>query len=267
MTNSNSPHLLLVLDAPMQAWGYLSLFDRRNVLHYPTRSGLVGMFCAAAGIDRADTPGLRRWDPLRLEVHAYAKIRSRLRREDLRASATSGRPLPYRRWSDYHTIGGGYDEKRERFFIPFSADGKPRGTVVTHREFLADACYVVLVWAADPVHNHLVTELHQHLCHPKWGVWFGRKCCLPTFPICHGVHPGRDAALAYLREKVAAWRPLDLSRPIRVVTEVERFEDGTDTLLDVPVDFAKRQFRPRRVLDQPGGPATPADEKPDVPAP
>ncbi|MCS7238441.1 MAG: type I-E CRISPR-associated protein Cas5/CasD [Thermoguttaceae bacterium] len=260
MNENTSPHLLLVLDGPMQAWGYLSLFDRRNCLHYPTRSALLGMFCAAAGIDRADQAGLRRWDPLRLEVHAYRKLRARLRLDPTTEKRTVGRPLRYRRWWDYHTVGGGYDEKTHRFFIPFSAEGKPRGTVVTHREYLADACFVVLV--AAPSEPSLLTELCVHLCQPRWGIWFGRKCCLPAFPVCHKVHPSRQEALAHLRQ-LAKWRPLDLDQPLRIVREVDRFEDGTDTLLDVPVDFQLRKFAPRRVCEE----IPPPNQPPSAEAP
>lgn len=246
MPENASPHLLLVLDGPMHGWGYLSLFDRRNCHHFPTRSALVGMFCAAAGIDRADRDGLRRWDPLRLEVHAYPKLRARLRAQPDPHTRPAARPVSYRRWWDYHTVGGGYDEKTHRYFIPVNAEGKPRGTVVTHREYLADATFVVLVSA--PEAPSLVHELCQHLCQPRWGIWLGRKCCVPAFPVCHKVHPSREEALARLRW-VAQWRPLDLARPLRVVVEVDRFDDGTDTLLDFPLDFERRRFAPRRVCE------------------
>jgi hypothetical protein len=42
---------------------------------------------------------------------------------------------------------------------------------------------------------------------------------------------------------------MDLGRPLRVVTEVEEFDDGTDTLLDVPLDFAARRFDARRIKE------------------
>ncbi len=248
MTDHNTPHLLLLLDGPMQAWGYLSLFDRRNSLHYPTRSALVGMFCAASGIDRADTSGLRRWDRLLLEVIAYCKRPARIRPKERAGVSTGSRRLEVRRWIDFHTIGGGYDKKTHRYFVPFSAEGKPRGSVITQREYLADACFVVLVRAADPTDEGLLTELCHNLCHPRWGIWLGRKCCVPSFPICHKVHPSRQEAFACLK-RLSEWRPLDLTRPLRHVIEVDRFQDGTDTLFDVPVDFRQRQFRPRRVQE------------------
>ena len=247
----SKPTLLLLLDGPMQAWGYLSLFDRRACLHYPTRSALIGMFCAAAGIDRTDTAALRQWDSLSLEVRTYPKQRRRVTLEGLTEPARSGRSLPSRRWWDFQTIGGGYNERTHRYFIPFSADGKPRGVVITRREYLADACFVVLVSVRSQAESshQLLRQLCGYLCNPRWGVWFGRKACIPAFPICHRVHPSREAALERLQQ-LADLRPIDLARPLRIVTEVENFADGTDTLLDLPVDFARRQFAPRRVCEK-----------------
>jgi len=264
----NDPTLLLVLDAPMQAWGYLSLFDRRACLHYPTRSALVGMFCAAAGIDRTDNPGLRRWDALKLEVQTYAKQRRRVTPQDLTQPARAGKPIRFRRWWDFHTIGGGYDEKTHRYCIPFSAEGKPRGVVITRREYLADACFVVFVTVRPEANAspQLLEELCHYLCNPRWGVWFGRKACVPAFPICHGVHPSREEALKRL-EELARLRPMDLTQPLRIVSEVDQFEEGTDTLLDMPVDFARRLFAPRRVKEgvheEPEPEAAPADLPPE----
>jgi CRISPR system Cascade subunit CasD len=230
------PTLLLILDGPMQAWGYLSYYDRRNILHYPTRSALVGMFCAAAGIDRNDVQGLRRWAPLRLEVHSYPKL-------------VNPQVIAYRRWSDYHTVGGGYDRENQRRHIPVSAEKKSRGSVVTHREYLSDALFVVFVTC--PGHKpgrDLLEELCGHLCSPKWGIWLGRKCCIPSFPVCHKVHESKEAAMKHL-QSIRQYRPMDLGRPLRVVTEVEEFDDGTDTLLDVPLDFAARRFDARRIKE------------------
>jgi CRISPR system Cascade subunit CasD len=247
---NENPCLLLLLDGPMQAWGYLSFFDRRNSLHYPTRSALLGMFCAAAGIDRSDIAGLQRWDSLRLEVRAYRKRRARIRFQQGQPHVDQDIRLSHRRWFDYHTIGGGYDMSQDRYCIPFSASGKPRGTVVTYREFLADACFVVLVSLRNPQGDHqLLDELCRCLCAPRWGVWLGRKCCIPSFPICHGVHGSVQQALNELA-RISQWRPLELDHPLRIVSEVDQFEEGTDTLFDVPEDFARRRFAPRRVREE-----------------
>ncbi len=224
-------NLLLILDAPMQAWSYQSYFDRRNTLAYPTRSALIGMFCAACGIDRGDTAGLHQLNPLKLEVLVYPKLNR------------GGNRVSYRRWVDYHTVGHGYDEKRFSLHIPISAEDKKKRPAVTFREYLADACFVVIVSGPE----ELLARVHDALCNPRWGIWFGRKCCVPALPICHGVFDSREAALERCRQ-IAKFRPM-ADRPLRTIREVQSFSEGTDTLLDTPVDFAARTFIPRRILD------------------
>lgn len=44
--------LLLRLAAPLQAWGAESKFETRRTLHYPTKSGVIGMLAASLGFSR-----------------------------------------------------------------------------------------------------------------------------------------------------------------------------------------------------------------------
>ncbi len=169
-----SSHVLaLYLDAPLQSWGYQSRFDRRTTLSYPTRSGVLGMICAALGIDRFDSTALRRFDGLRITVLCFGG-RARLR--------------------DFHTVGGGYDRKLEKQHLPVTADGKLGNTMVTLREYLQDARFGVLL-EADPV---LLEEIGSALEDPKWGIWLGRKSCVPATPVCQGFFPSVAAAEEHL---------------------------------------------------------------------
>jgi len=215
--NETNACLALYLDAPLQSWGYQSRFDRRTTLSYPTRSGLMGLLCAAMGVDRVDTGELDRLCALRMTVYALKE---------------SGRLM------DFHTVGGGYDSKARSQSIPRTAEtGKPKGTVVTHREYLQDSRFGVVL-TGEPA---LIREVGAALEDPCWGVWLGRKPCVPASPIFQGVFPDPDSALARLKE---------ISRcdaVQREVHEVDSFEDGNDTLMDVPLDFARRRFAPRRV--------------------
>ena len=225
--------LVLYLDGPMQAWGHQSRFNRRTTLPYPTRSGVTGMICAAMGIDREDRAMLVKLGDLEMEIVALS-----------RGIAVSGREtsrmLRSGRWSDFHTVGGGYDPKTQRQFMSRKANAASPDTVVTHREFLADARFGVLI-AGE---HGLLGECERALCDPVWGIWLGRKCCIPASPVCQGLFPDRHAAINRLKE-------LSGGTVVRLIGEVQRFDDGNDTLMDVPVCFAAREFRPRRVLNQP----------------
>jgi CRISPR system Cascade subunit CasD len=212
--------LALYLDAPLQSWGYQSRFDRRTSLSYPTRSGIVGMLCAALGIDWRDTSGLER-----LEKGLAIAV------------CTFGAPSMI---VDYHTVGGGYDAKRQPQNIVPKADGSKGDTVVTYREYLQDARFGVLVHGDEALLRELLSAVQD----PKWGIWLGRKSCIPASPVVQGLFETDEEAITHLEERAG-------HRRTREVTEVARFDEGTDTLLDRPVDFSRRQFKPRRVDNEP----------------
>ena len=44
--------LALRLEGPLQSWGFESQFSRRNSGLWPSKSGILGMCCAAMGVDR-----------------------------------------------------------------------------------------------------------------------------------------------------------------------------------------------------------------------
>ena len=228
-------HLALYLRAPLQSWGASSKFGDRGTLDAPTRSGLLGLLAAACGVDKNDETRDREWlaRAAKLSVAVLA-----FRRGD--------------RMADYHTVGGGFDEKdpwRKRM-IPISADGKNRRTNVTHRDYLADSVFGALLSGDDA----MIDEMATGLADPVWGVWLGRKGCIPTEPILAGVFESEDAArdalAGRLRSslergggKVAGGDSTDVAFS---VLEARAGEED-ETLLDVPVSFGRREFHARRV--------------------
>lgn len=212
--------LALYLDGPFQSWGSQSRFDRRTSLSYPTRSAVLGILCAALGIDWRDTNGLERLDmALGVTVFAFG-VASML--------------------VDYHTVGGGYDAKTQRQCIVPKADGSTGDTVLTYREYLQDARFGVLLSGEDSLLRGLFSALQD----PSWGIWLGRKSCIPASPVAQGLFDSEGEALAHLEAR--AGRPRT-----RRVGEATCFERGTDTLLDRPVDFSARTFKPRRIDNEP----------------
>ena len=217
---SDRAYLALYFDAPLQSWGFASKFDRRTTLAHPTRSGVIGLLCAASGVDRADTEGLRRLDgELEIDVYTFAQ---------------GGR------LTDYHTVGGGYDkENNPQKICRKAGDGKPGSTLQTYREYLEDARFGAVVSGGAERINTLAT----HVQNPIWGIWLGRKACVPAAHVFAGVHADRDEAVAALGA-AAGGIPAT-----RIVREAATFEDGTDSLMDRPLDFNpdSRRFAPRRI--------------------
>ena len=208
--------LALFLDAPLQSWGYGSRFDYRTTLSFPTRSGIMGMICAAMGIDRNDAGSLRQFDATGMKSFTFSQ---------------NGRLV------DFHTVGGGFDPKSERRHMVRRANNATPETVVTHREYLTHTRFGVILDGPET----LIRRIAGALRHPRWGIWLGRKSCVPASPICQGVFADEQGALDRLKQ-VAGTEEIR-----RVVSESTNFDGGVDTLMDVPLDFAKRRFAPRRI--------------------
>ncbi len=218
---SDPGYLALWLDGPLQSWGYQSRFDQRTTLAHPTRSGLVGMLSAAMGIDRRDSQGLQIFSRMAITIYAFRQG-----------------PL----LEDFHTIGGGWNHKQNPQNIVVKTDGnptakeKPGVTVVSRRQYLQASRFgVVVECPAD-----LGGKLAAALVNPRWGIWLGRKSCIPAAPVFQGSFPTHAQALERLQTLAG-------HKPQRVVKEVDKLEEGTETLMDFPLDFSKRLFRPRRI--------------------
>jgi CRISPR system Cascade subunit CasD len=136
------------------------------------------------------------------------------------------RPLTVRRMEDYHTV------QNTR-----TADGKIKETHITHRTYLNDAAFAAILYGSAVTLRALAAAIAD----PVWGIWLGRKACIPSAPVLVGVFETEIAALA----KVLNDQPLTAFTHQR---EVNTFADGTDTFMDSPVTFADpREFSPRRV--------------------
>lgn len=231
---SNSA-LAFYLDGPLQAWGASSKFQHRETEAFPTKSGVIGLLAAAMGIDKHSPDEAERLRPL------AALALSVLRLEKL-----SGAPIA--RLSDFHTVGGGWiddwkDDKNNLFAkmsTPRKAgDGSPFGTVITHRTYLMDARFLVVLEGDGAV--LLVCALA--LDDPKWGLWFGRKCCLPASPLSPVLAPTAAEALGMLAEKLGIG-DFDAAR---CVGQKEATADGSWYQADQPISFGRREFQSRPV--------------------
>ena len=215
---SDQAYISLMLDAPLMSWGHSSRFQRRTTALHPTRSGIFGMICAALGADKGSTveqEWLARLEPMRLTVLAIPR----------RAGVS------IRRLEDFHTV-----QCTRRASGSISKDA-----VISHRQYLLDAMFGVII-AGTPSTLEAVAEA---LRNPQWGIWFGRKSCIPAAPVLRGLAVTKAEAIANLG---LAGKSLDT---FAIVEDATMFADGTDTLMDMPVNFKTREFKPRRILQRP----------------
>jgi len=223
--------LALYLTAPLQSWGVGAKFDERPTMSFPSRSGVLGLLAAACGVDRSDDAWLARAAALKVAVRAY-------RRE--------GRDSDGMRLADYHTVGGGYDSHPKGTWEYRMAVAKAEGgvkTELTHRDYLLDAAFGVMISASDDAES-LVQEMAKHLENPVWGVWLGRKSCVPTEPVLVGVYPDEESAWSAVSVRAARTERTASMALVEVAPDdVER----EDVLMDVPISFARRAFATRTV--------------------
>lgn len=211
-------YLALRLEGPLQSWSFDGQYNRRNTGLMPTRSAIAGMCCASLGLPRGSTGEnefLASFVKVRMTAIAIPRKRS-------------ARDLPVRRMQDYHTV-----QNTRRASGAINTD-----CVLTRRQYLIDAAFGVLL-EGNAV---LLNALSSALADPKWGIWLGRKSCIPSAPVLAGLEDNREDALRLLigDERLELFTRQE---------EVGDFNLGRDSLPDVPGSFAidGRSFSPRRV--------------------
>lgn len=206
--------LLLRLAGPMQSWGVQSRFTVRDTGLEPSKSGVVGLLCAALGRRREE------------QVADLAGLTMGVRVDQEGTMA-----------HDYHTAGKGG-------ILKASGQVERRTLVVSTRYYLADARFLVGLEGDD---LDLLTRLHEALRDPHWPLYLGRKAFVPGEPVWldGGLRPGETLHHAL---RTYPWRgrcPVDERPPrLRVVLEDP---DGPEVRPDQPLSFAERRFVPRRV--------------------
>lgn len=221
--------LLLRLAGPMQSWGTRSRFIDRDTEREPSKSGAVGLVCAALGKPRDEQPGR----PPQLDELAALEMGVRVDREGVLLV-------------DYQTAGGGTWLGQP--YGVAKADGKKAQPVVSRRYYLSDAAFLVgLSGSSD-----LLKRLEAALKAPVWQMYLGRKSYLPGAPV-HLPEAGPESVWwdMPLRQALEGY-PIDGQRwhqgrqPLRLVLESEH-RPGSEPRRDVPLDFAGRQFGLRYV--------------------
>jgi len=210
--------LALLLDAPMQAWGHASRFERRTTALHPTRSGVIGLIAAALGIDKYAPDESAQLDRLALLRITTVTLPRRDRRGE----------LPIVRLEDYHTVGPREGIRR--------ASGKvdKAAPVQSYRPYLLDARFGVLLEGP----SSLLMEIAGALRDPCWGVWFGRKCCLPATPLlAAGPAPLAEAWAQLLRR--ADYTGDEPREHFDHVLESTPHTAGADMIDDAPLGFGR----------------------------
>ena len=155
--------LLFTLYAPMGSFGEIAVGERRMSWARPGRSAILGLVAAAQGVERTDETAHQR-----LEAGLYYAVRT----------DAPGRPL-----LDYHTAqtpkarkGRTFATRREEL------KSDDLNTVLSAREWRADACFTVALWPR-PGETADLDTIAGDLRHPRFVLYVGRKSAPLGLPL------------------------------------------------------------------------------------
>jgi CRISPR system Cascade subunit CasD len=203
--------LLLRLAGPMQSWGVQSRFSVRDTGLEPSKSGVLGLVCAAQGIDRNDDEALAHLAALRMGVRVDRE--GRLTR-------------------DYHTA-----------LRVLKAGGGLKETEPSTRYYLADAAFLV---GLEGVDLPLLEKIQAALARPVWPLFLGRKAFVPGLPI--HLPDGLKVGVG-LEPALRAYPYQGRGNPPEMVRLILEDLNGDVVRPDQPLSFRmyQRRFAPRRL--------------------
>lgn len=202
--------LLLRLQGPMQSWGTTSRFDERDTQLEPSKSGVLGLVCAALGRDRSEP----------VDDLAALRMGVRIDREGVLMR-------------DYQTATG-----------VLIASGKPDHgrTVVSPRYYLSDAVFLVGLEGE----RSLLAQIQQALLTPHWPLALGRKAFVPGQPVALA----DALQEADLRSALLGWPSLLDSPAESQRLLLEDAAEGSVRLDQPVAPFIERRFGPRFVKQE-----------------
>jgi len=217
-------YIALWLEAPLQAWGVESKFNRRDTLPFPSKSGLLGIILSAMGATGPQNELLARLTKGSLTVVRFGKEK-----------------VVAPQLIDFHMVGSGYNDNDawENYMIPKTAEGKKpngSGTKLTYRHYLQDA-YFGVVFSVNE--DELAIKVSEYLQNPVFDVFLGRRCCVPTDIIWRGMYSTyHDAEVKILQ--IADAKGL---KELFKVQEGNNPEIGMVRMLnDVPIQFGEQKM-------------------------
>lgn len=225
------PVLLMRLAGPLQSWGERSRFMVRSTAAQPTKSGVVGLLASALGRDRGDDVS----DLAALEFAARLDRPGRVV-VDFQTAHVWPDPEDVEAWRDVRN--------------PHKPKNMPKAAPMplSHRFYLADACFLVAV-GGDGV---LLDACDEALRHPARAPYLGRRSCPADVPLTLGVDHSATDVRDVLRSVpwlggLAARRNEVPPEYLEVVCDARPGEEAAYYADDAPITFdpACRRFSGR----------------------
>jgi CRISPR system Cascade subunit CasD len=215
----------------MQSWGLSSRFKIRDTALEPTKSGVIGLLCAALGKPRDEKHPDNHGKPS-LSQLAALHMGVRVNRQGLMKK-------------DYQTAGGihGKDlDGKDRQYGVIKADGSDGETVLSDRYYLADADFLVGL-QGDDSDESLLQELNNALAQPHWQLFLGRKAFVPSKPIRLPREDGLRLGEALETALRFDWPKDAAETKLPVVIETLPQDPLAQKRIDVPLIYSGTQWR------------------------
>jgi CRISPR system Cascade subunit CasD len=204
--------LLIRLSGPMQSWGIQSRFSNRDTGLEPSKSGIIGLICAAMG---------------------------RSRQEDITdlASLVMGVRVDWQ-----GTIERDYQTALN---VAKAGGGKPKSCEPSDRFYLADAVFLT----GFEGKAELIEDMQKALMNPVWQFYLGRKAFVPGLPVylADGFYP-HDIKIGEALKTYPYLCPEKKNLPEKLRLEIEvKNGQGDKVKQDSPISFSERRFGLRYV--------------------
>jgi len=197
----------------MQSWGVSSVFEKRGTEHEPSKSGVIGLICAALGRDRREP------------VNDLVALKMGVRID-----------RPGRLEKDFQTA------------LEVAKAGGGAETQLSQRYYLSDAAFLVGLEGDET----LLGQINQALKNPVWPIFLGRKAYLPSCPVAFldkelKTNPLDKPLESALKDAAPLIAPVELGgrkkTVLRMLVECSPHDPGAMQRPDQPISFSYNQRR------------------------
>jgi len=201
-------YLVFQVAGPLASWGDVAVGENRPSGRGPTKSAIIGLLAGSNGVDRCDQ---ERLDEIT---------------RDLGLGAATVRPGTVLR--DFHTsqvppkvalMHSPHANRREELLAltTYNRDrGVSTGTILSIREYLCDAAWLVAIWLRDGARSSL-EDLADGLARPHFIPYLGRKSCPAMFPFAAEIVDAETIVEAFERSNL-----LDAGQAARTLAESDQ---------------------------------------------
>ncbi len=211
-------YITIQLKGPLQSWGYNSQFSYRNTSLFPTKSAIAGIICASLGYDRGSE-----------EEKAFLLAFKDCGIITIDLNSNKKTKYTMQRITDFHTVLG-----------TAKVGGKiNQHAHLTYRQYITDGHYGVIVGGV----TDMINTIEKSLKDPLWGIWLGRKSCVPSLPL----YVSNNDSLQKALHSLIGENSID---DYNHQEETQDFEKSNETYNDQVISFrsSNRMFSPRGVI-------------------